>query len=66
MAAATQAESDEIVRRCRAAAEHYGGQSEQLTEVRKWYAIFHACPEHGAMVALDAELRKVESDLQEK
>ena len=53
---------DAIVERCRNLSLIYGGQSDTLSEVRKYYAMFHRCPEAGAYVMLDEALKKVEQN----
>jgi len=55
----TQEEVDAVVARCKNAVQQYGGQSEQLANVRKYYEMLHRFPEHGALIALEAELEKM-------
>jgi hypothetical protein len=50
---------DKIVQRCRNAVDHYGGQSDELKEVRKRYQMFHDCTDGCAYVLLDVALKDV-------
>lgn len=51
---------DIIVERCREVVRTYGGQSDELLEVRKYYQMFHVHPDAFAYVLLDESLKKVE------
>jgi hypothetical protein len=55
-----QDEVDTIVERCRVVAETYGGRSDELAELRKYYQIFRTLPEGGAFAMLDWALKRVE------
>ncbi len=60
MAAMTQTEADALVVRVKRIVAAYGGASPVLDEIRKYYTMVHACPEHGMMVALEAAIERVE------
>jgi ribosome assembly protein YihI (activator of Der GTPase) len=53
---------DDIVDRCRAVVSKYGGQSDDLAEVRDAYALFEKRAESFAYVVLDEALKKVETN----
>lgn len=66
MANLTQIDLDIMVDRIKTLVGRFGGQSQELTEVRKWYEILRRCPEAGAFVALEAEVKKLESKNDQK
>jgi hypothetical protein len=59
MAQTSQEKANAIVERCKNAVLKYGGQSETLADVRKYYQMFHDCTEDGAYIFLDDALKKV-------
>jgi hypothetical protein len=61
MGMCTQAEADDVVARCRKAVEEYGGYSDTLETLRKYYQMLHDLPEHGALVMIEAELDRLEA-----
>ena len=55
-----QAEAYALVARIRKLVERFGGQSDELTNLRKYYKMFHDCPEAGAFVMTEVEVERLE------
>lgn len=54
-----QKDLDELIKRCKDVVAYYGGTSDELIEVRKYYQMLHDCPEDMAFILLDEALKKV-------
>ena len=59
MGICTQAQVDAVSSRCSKVVQKYGGRSDTLSTLRKYYQMLHDLPEHGALVMIEAELDKL-------